>query len=167
MGNLENDLIVLNSMAGSNLEDYYKETFGVEPPSKNPKYLRRAIAYKLQESSLEGLPDETEKKIEDLISIYDPVNRKSFKANPKSDQSTGRDIRLPMPGTFILKTYKGRKIEVKVLEYGFGFEGKFFKHLSHLAYHITGAHWNGFAFFGLPSKSSIKLGGKHERTKRS
>ena len=54
-----------------------------------------------------------------------------------------------MPGSFITKIYKRKTIEVKVLESGFEFEGMHYKNLSHVANAVTGAHWNGFVFFGL------------------
>ena len=59
---------------------------------------------------------------------------------------------LPMPGTVLRRDYKGRTILVTVLDRGFEFEGEFFRSLSAVAQHITGAHWNGRLFFGLTGK---------------
>jgi len=63
------------------------------------------------------------------------------------EKSNGRDRRLPIPGAIIRKEYKGRILEVKVLEKGFDYEGKVYLTLSAVAQEITGAHWNGFLFF--------------------
>jgi hypothetical protein len=41
------------------------------------------------------------------------------------------------------------KIQVKVLEKGFEYENKVYKHLTAIADKITGAHWNGYNFFNL------------------
>ena len=60
-----------------------------------------------------------------------------------------RDGRLPMPGSLIVRKYKDRTLVVKVLDSGFEFEGRRFTSLSAIACEITGARWNGFAFFGL------------------
>ena len=60
-----------------------------------------------------------------------------------------RDARLPMPGSLIVRKYKDRTLVVKVLDSGFEFEGRRFTSLSAIAGEITGARWNGFAFFGL------------------
>ena len=60
---------------------------------------------------------------------------------------TARDRRLPIPGAIITKVYKGRELEVKVLEQGFEFEGKFYKTLSGVATALTGVSWNGYLFF--------------------
>ncbi len=60
-----------------------------------------------------------------------------------------RDHRLPVPGTVITRTYKGRTLQVKVVTDGFEYEGERFKSLSGLAKKITGSHCNGYQFFGL------------------
>jgi len=56
---------------------------------------------------------------------------------------------LPIPGTVIIKEYKGEKLEVKVLESGFEYKNNAYKSLSAIAKTITTAHWNGYLFFGL------------------
>ncbi len=40
-------------------------------------------------------------------------------------------------------------VEVKVLEKGFEYEGKVYKHLTAIADKITSMHWNGYNFFNL------------------
>ena len=55
----------------------------------------------------------------------------------------------PIPGAIIRKEYKGRMLEVRVLEKGFEFEGKPYNTLSSVANAVTGAKWNGFLFFGI------------------
>jgi hypothetical protein len=53
-------------------------------------------------------------------------------------------------GTVLTRTYRGRRIEVKVLPDGtFEHEGKPFRSLSAVAKAVTGTHWNGHVFFGL------------------
>ena len=60
-----------------------------------------------------------------------------------------RDIRLPIPGSTIIKTYRGKTIEVKVLENGFEYEGKIFKSISRIAMTIVKRPISGYVFFGL------------------
>ena len=60
-----------------------------------------------------------------------------------------RDSRLPAPGSTIIKTYRGKIIEVKVLENGFEYEGKIFKSISCVAMSIVKRQISGYAFFGL------------------
>jgi hypothetical protein len=64
--------------------------------------------------------------------------------------------RLPIAGTTLTRSYKGRTLEVKVLDAGFEYEGQFFGTLSGLARQITGSHWNGYVFFGLASRRTAQ-----------
>ncbi len=59
------------------------------------------------------------------------------------------DARLPMPGTLLTRQYKSRTINVRVLPDGFDYEGEVYRSLSAVAKAVTGAHWNGYLFFGL------------------
>lgn len=115
----------------------------------NPK--DRQHAYKQQEASEGSLSEKVRAKIQELIKAYDPINQ--ILAKSELDKTTsGRDPRLPIPGTVITKTYKGQAIWVKVLENGFEYQGQIYKNLSSIATAITGDHWNGFIFFGLNRK---------------
>ena len=60
-----------------------------------------------------------------------------------------RDNRLPAPGSIITKTYRGKTIEVKVLENGFEYEGKVFKSISRVAMTLVKRPISGYVFFGL------------------
>ena len=60
-----------------------------------------------------------------------------------------RDNRLPVPGSIITKTYRGKTIEVKVLENGFEYEGKVFKSISRMAMTIVKRQISGYVFFGV------------------
>ena len=67
-----------------------------------------------------------------------------------------RKTALPAPGTVLTRPYKGRLIEVTVLEEGFAYQGEQFATLSGVAKRITGSHWNGFHFFGLTKQEKQK-----------
>lgn len=60
-----------------------------------------------------------------------------------------RDNRLPTQGSIITKTYRGKTIEIKVLENGFEYEGKVFKSISRVAMTIVKRPISGYVFFGL------------------
>ncbi len=60
-----------------------------------------------------------------------------------------RDNRLPAPGSTLTKTYRGKTLEVKVLENGFEYEGKVFKSISRVAMTIVKRQVSGYVFFGL------------------
>ena len=60
-----------------------------------------------------------------------------------------RDGRLPGVGAVITKTYRGKTIEVKMLENGFEYEGKTYKSISRVAMEIVKRPISGYVFFGL------------------
>ena len=60
-----------------------------------------------------------------------------------------RDGRLPAVGAVITKTYRGKRIEVKMLENGFEYEGKTYKSISRVAMDIVKCPISGYVFFGL------------------
>jgi hypothetical protein len=108
----------------------------------------------MQELEYGGFSEETGTKIAELIEKYDPINNKALRPQVVSGGKNVvaipslRDKRLPIPGSLIQKKYKGQDYHVKILEKGFEYKDKFYKSLSAVAYEITGAHWNGFSFFG-------------------
>ena len=55
-----------------------------------------------------------------------------------------------MAGTLLKRRYKGQTVQVRVLAQGFEFDGEAYRSLSAVARKVTGAHWNGYHFFGLP-----------------
>lgn len=67
-------------------------------------------------------------------------------ATPKPKE---RDGRLPAVGTVITKTYRGKSIEVKVLENGFEYQSKTYKSISRVAMEIVKRPISGYVFFGL------------------
>ncbi|MBA3481823.1 MAG: DUF2924 domain-containing protein [Pirellulales bacterium] len=59
-----------------------------------------------------------------------------------------------MPGTILTREYRGRVLQVEVLVDGFSFEGERYKSLTAVAKKVTGAHWNGYLFFGIQKKGA-------------
>jgi hypothetical protein len=114
------------------LKAKYEELFpGQKAHSNNKVFLWRKIAYRIQELAQGGISTENQSKVEQLIQQLDPINNKAIRPeNTPEKQPKSRDKRLPIPGTIILKEYKGTKLEVKVLEFGFEFQNKTYKSLS-------------------------------------
>jgi len=137
------------------LKAKYEELFpGQQAPSNNKVFLWRKIAYRIQELEHGSASTENQSKIQELIQQYDPINNKTLRPdntieNQSKKSKLIRDKRLPIPGTVIIKDYKGIKVEVKVLESGFEYNNKTYKSLTAIAKEITGAHWNGYLFFKL------------------
>ena len=149
------EIMELKEKSLGELQAKHQELFPDQPtPSNNKVYLWRKIAYRLQELEYGGVSAENQSKIEQLIQQYDPINNKSLRPDTTTEnrpkkQSLSRDKRLPIPGTVIIKEYKGIKLEIKVLESGFEYHNKVYKSLTAIAKEITGAHWNGYLFFNL------------------
>ena len=154
--NITEQIQVLKSATLSTIQERYKELFNAtEAPCANKPYLIKKIAYRLQETAHGGLSDETKARIAELIEKYDPINNKALRPQVLSAGKNVvsipfmRDKRLPIPGTVIHKKYKGEDIHVKILDKGFECKDRYYRSLTAIAFELTGAHWNGFAFFNL------------------
>ena len=152
---METKIAALKDKSIPELQKEYELLFdGQKAPSDNRVHLIRKIAYRMQELEYGDLSEETRARIVELIEKYDPINNKALRPQVVSGGKNVvaiphlRDKRLPIPGTAIQKKYKGQDYLVKVLEKGFEYKDKYYKSLSAVAYEITGAHWNGFSFFG-------------------
>ena len=147
-------IMELKEKSLNELKAKYEELFpGQKTPSNNKVFLWRKIAYRMQELEYGNTSQETQKRIQELIKKYDPINNSGIRPNPENGQGNKtkitRDRRLPIPGTVITKEYKGKKHELKILEKGFEYNNKTYKSLSAIAKEITGAHWNGYLFFNV------------------
>jgi len=145
----------LRKSSVQNLQKRYKELFpGEKAPSANRVWLFKRIAFRLQELEFGGLSGKATARIKELIQQYDPINNKALRPDLKSAAQAHitpsyRDKRLPIPGSIIIREYKGKKLEVKVLEKGFEYNGRIFKSLTAISKEITGSKWNAFQFFKL------------------
>jgi len=156
MAEIDLELEVLKQLSTERIQEKYRVLFGVtELSCENRTYLLKRIAYKLQEQVHGGLSKKAKSKLETLIQAYDPVNNKTLRPQVISAGQVVnalpfmRDKRLPIPGTFIRKKYKGKEHIIHVLEKGFEYNGKKFRTLTAVAQEITGAHWSGYEFFNL------------------
>ena len=148
-GNFMVQIVAFRETSLGKLQKKYKELYGKETLSNNGVYLWRRIAYKLQEFEYGGLSRKAQKRIKELITLYDPINNRTLRSKSVKKRSDFRDERLPIPGTVIVRQYKGKTLEVKVLERGFEYNNKIYKTLTTLAQEITGSHWSGYEFFNL------------------
>ena len=62
-----------------------------------------------------------------------------------------KDIKLE-PGDQLIRIYKGKLIEVDVLECGYKREDGIYPTLTHISWKATGYQIGGNNFFGLPTK---------------
>ena len=151
------NLDVLARMKPDELRRLHRDVLGCDLDFGNAEQARRKIAFRIQQDREGGLPESARQH--GLAIARDSglrlrarlgAGRRSPLANASvTEIVSDHDPRLPMPGSVIVKEYRGRTLEIHVLDSGFEFDGRRFSSLSALAKEVTGTKWNGWAFFGL------------------
>ena len=136
-------LAALQKMSLSELQDKWRDLYGSEPPSYGRDFMFRQLAYRLQELFYGGLKKEVKAVLQ-----KSELNNDSLKNGRKSDFTVG---------TQLVRMWNKKEHKVSVIQGGFEYGGQRFRSLTAIAEKITGSHWNGRHFFGLP---------KMERTPR-
>lgn len=153
IANMQRELVALDAMTVGELAEKYRAVFGIPTRSRNKEYLRKHLAWRMQERAEGGLSPRAIERIEQLapqapvrwrerIAKQDGAERPA-PAAAKPD----RDPRLPPPGTVLTRAHNGIEHQVTVLTDGFEYQGKRHRSLSQIARLITGTSWNGFTFF--------------------
>jgi hypothetical protein len=158
-------LSALQQMGVTQLRAKYLELFGEPTKTGNKAFLFKKLAWRIQSLAEGGLSERARRRAEELARDADIRTSvpKAPAITPGAAQRTvtmalsatdGRD-RLPIPGTVLTRTYKGKHVAVTVLDDGtFDYEGQTYRSLSAIAKVITGSHWNGYLFFGLTTKGT-------------
>lgn len=141
-------LRALDHMSVGELADQFRALFGFATRSRNKQYLRKRLAWRIQELALGGLSPRALKQIEQLAPQA-PVRWQVTLPPQRPDGARGSDPRLPAVGEHLSRRFNGIDHVVTVLEDGFQYGGKHYRSLSQIATTITGTAWNGFRFFGL------------------
>jgi hypothetical protein len=147
-------------MTVGELRDKYLEIFGEETRSYHKDFLRKRIAWRIQALAEGGISKRARRRAKELAddadlrirAPRDPVVSGSAEIKARTATavlSPSRDPRLPLPGTLLVREFKGMDIVVKVLDTGFEFDGRRYKSLTAIAKEVTGSKWNGFLFFGI------------------
>lgn len=127
---------LVRSLATMELEELralWRIHWGYPPRLRSAQLLRHIIAWRLQSAKLGGLDAATTR----LLSASLPLTRC-----------------MPVPGTRLLREFRGVVHEVEVLTNGFRYAGRDFDNLTAVAETITGKHYPGPRFFGLRPRSS-------------
>jgi hypothetical protein len=156
MVEVSRDVRALECLTLAQLQHKHVVWFGVETRTKNKAFLKKKLAFRIQERTEGGISPEAQARIQELAPTLLP-ERKEAKQRPiKAERSEvvhaaapARDLRLPKVGTLLRREYQGTVHEVEVLSQGFRFRNQIHKSLSSIAKIITGTNWNGFLFFGL------------------
>lgn len=154
----------LQKMGLKELRAEYEKAFGKPTKSRNRKQLFSQVAKKIQADRAGHQTGDAPTKPTLTVKFE---RKKKTKAGAKKKTAAvkkaakprpigQRDPRLPKVGTTITKTYKGKTLNVRVLEKGFEYKGQVFRSLSGVAKHVTGSIWNGFLFWGLIPREGKK-----------
>ncbi len=141
------ELARLDDLSVRELQERFSELFGFPARSSHKSYLRKRLAFRIQELSIHGLSEKARLRIDELAMEPLPVAGNKPKPSPEKKDNQPRDVRLPPPGSVLHRRYKGEMHKVKVLMDGFEYQGKHYRSLSRVAREITGIQWNGYLFF--------------------
>jgi len=120
----------------ADLVAHWRRLYRSEPPRyASVDFMRRAIAYVLQEMAFGGLSKAVQRE---LMAI----------AAGRQDAGSTNAIRIK-PGTKLLREWHGKTHEVLATDAGFVWEGTTYRSLSAVASTIAGVKWSGHRFFGL------------------
>ncbi len=144
-------LAELERLSHVSLKRRWRVLFGSEPPAYGRQFLRRRLAYRIQELAFGGLSEGVRTQMEALVPSVESQEDQS--APPRTKHGKTKPGLAP-PGTRLIREFHGKRYEVVVAERGFEFKGRRYRSLSAIAREITGTQWNGPAFFGLREKST-------------
>ena len=157
--NVTEQLSALGRMNMPALRAKYEEAFGEQTSSHNAAFLRKKIAWRIQERAEGGLTQRVRARIAELqqsAPLRERPRSEAAAAAPPAGAGTvaraARDPALPPVGTLLRRVYQGRSHDVTVTEAGFAYRGKTYPSLSTIAKVITGTTWNGRLFFGLTTR---------------
>ncbi|MHC2066130.1 DUF2924 domain-containing protein [Bremerella sp. T1] len=156
--NIDQEVATMELMTVNELREKFAAVFGEATNGRNKRWLIRRIAWRLQANEFGGLSQRAKDRAAELVNVADirvtPPRDSKLEKPTATNTKTKRimpptDPRLPPAGTSIIRTYKGKSLEVRVLEDGLEYEGERYKSLSAVAKAITGSHCNGYRFFRL------------------
>ena len=167
--NIHAELKRLGTLKTPQLKARYAELFGEPTRCNNRPYLIKRIAWRLQADAEGDLSERARQRAAEIVDDSDlrlqaPVGAPrpttiSDAPSPKHAIASLRVSRasdVPLPGSTLWRTYKGKAYSVIVLPKGFECEGKVYRSLSAVANAITGSHWNGAKFFADAMKIASK-----------
>jgi hypothetical protein len=140
-------LAALQKMSLKGLQEKWRDLYGSEPPQLKSTFLKKRLAYRIQELFYGGISRTSMNTIAEVI-LDDP--RANLKRTKHKVEKNGKIL----SGTRFIREWGGERHEVIAREKGFEYKGKMFRSLSAIATEITGTHWNGKLFFGLKKRSA-------------
>jgi len=167
--NIHAELKRLGTLKTPQLKARYAELFGEHTRCNNRPYLIKRICWRLQADAEGDLSERARQRAAELADDADlrlqapngsavptKISAAASPARVIASLRVSRPSDVPMPGSTLWRTYKGKAYSVIVLPKGFESEGKVYRSLSAVANAITGSHWNGAKFFADAMKIASK-----------
>jgi hypothetical protein len=137
---IERKLDRIRSLGLEELRLEWCRLYHSDAPRVSRDLLILGLGYRVQEIEKGGLGNATRRKLQTIA---------------KALRTTGRVGAIPSlslkPGARLVREWRGRTHTVTVTEDGFEYAGISYPSLTKIANKITGGHWSGPRFFGLPS----------------
>jgi hypothetical protein len=157
---LATEIAALPRLRVSELRAKFAAVFGDPTHSHNKVWLVKRIAWRLQALAEGDLSQRARQRAAELVHDADlrlsPPRTDLVPSDPAEPPAPTlrlpTDDRLPRPGTILTRRYKGRTLQVHVLDHGFRFEDQVYRSLSAVAKAVTGSHCSGHFFFRLTTK---------------
>ena len=139
---LDKALLHLEQLSLEALQDRWRLIYGQRAPGRlGAEFLRRALAYRLQETAFGGLSRQAQLRL-------NAWNRRS-QGGAGSGVALTSSVSIKL-GTRFMREWQGETHEVLAIENdGFVYRGKTYRSLTVIAQEITGTHQSGPRFFGL------------------
>jgi hypothetical protein len=159
--NVATEIAALARLRVSELRAKFAAVCGEATPSHNKVWLVKRLAWRLQALAEGDLSERARKRAAELIADAD-LRLSAPRADATQLDTVPAQapaLRMPTddrlrPGTILTRCYKGRTLQVEVLEHGFACDGQAYRSLSAVAKAVTGSHCSGHFFFGLTEKGA-------------
>ena len=139
-GAIERELDRIELLGVMELRLEWRRLYQGEPPKITRALLVLALGYRLQELQHGGLGKSTHRKLQTIA--------RGLRATGRVGPTPSLSLK---PGARLVREWHGRTHTVTVTDDGFDYAGTSYASLTTVAKKITGAHWSGPRFFGLPA----------------
>lgn len=147
---ISEEIAALRAMNVAALVERYVAVFGRLPRCKQPTWLRKRIAWRIQEQRFGGLSKRAVARLEELMAEID-LDLGGARGRIKDGRAGGGTVL----GTTVTRIWKGREIRAASVDGGWEHDGTVYRSLSAVARHVTGAHWNGRLFFQITKRRAL------------
>jgi hypothetical protein len=137
---IEPELDRIRSLGVDDLRIEWRRLYHSDPPRISRDLLVLALAYRVQEIEHGGLGKSTRRRLQTAA--------KALRTTGRVGPSPSLSLK---PGARLVREWHGRTHTVTVTEDGFEYAGTNYPSLTKIAKKITGVHWSGPRFFGLPA----------------